>query len=213
MFQNKYGEHDAELVRIAMHLASSLVGNYGYTADDADDILQILIVAGTVALPRFDPSKSKRSTFIYAALRERVKNLARDAERQKRDRRREAFSLNAEWPGDPSGDIQWSDVVGIDQTFTDQGVPRIDRTDIHGLRMDMEEALADLPPNLRELCRLHSHLASDDARRAAGMAKSTHHRAIKRIREYLETRGLAPEARKKSGTNRDAAVDHPTRQP
>lgn len=213
MFQNKYGEHDAELVRIAMHLASSLVGNYGYTADDADDILQTLILAGTVALPRFDSSKSKRSTFIYAALHARVKNLARDAEREMRDRRREEFSLNADWPGDPSGDTPWGDTIGVDNTLSENGAPRVDHTDIHGMRMDMEEALVDLPPKLRELCRFHSELGSDAARRALGMAKSTHHRAIKRIREFLESRGLAPLEQKKSGTNRDAAVDHPTRQP
>ena len=206
MFQNKYGEHDAELVRIAMAHAAGLVGHHGYTLDDADDILQTLILAGIMALPRYDESKAKRSTFLYAALRARVKNLARDAERVKRDRRMDECSLDAEWPGDDSGETPWANIIGIENTLTENGSSRSDRTDLHGLRMDLEAVMSDLPPKLRELCRLHSALDSEDARRAAGMAYSTHHRAIKRIRAFFECRGISPQ--KKSGRDRAAAVDH-----
>jgi len=40
--------------------------------------------------------------------------------------------------------------------------------------------------------RLHLALNPDAARREAGMAKSTHHRAIARIRAFLERRGIEP---------------------
>jgi RNA polymerase sigma-70 factor (ECF subfamily) len=209
LFQNSYGEHDAELVQIAMAHAAGLVGHYSYTQDDADDILQTLILAGTIAMARFDRSKAKKSTFLYSVIQARVKNLARDAEREKRDRRKEQCSLDAEWPGDESGETSWSDVIGIEQTITAESGARVDHADIHGLRLDMEQALADLPPKLRELCRFHAELDSEDARRAAGMGYSTHHRAIKRIRAFLQSREFAPRFQKKSGRARNAAVDHP----
>jgi len=145
MFQNKYGEHDAELVRIAMAQAAGLVGNYGYTWADADDILQTLILAGHLALPRFDKSVAKRSTYLFAAIRDKVTDLARHADRQKRDRRKEAFSLNSDWPGDPTGDTQWNDALSIQDSLTEDGAPRKDRADIHALQMDLDDALADLP--------------------------------------------------------------------
>ncbi len=205
MFQNRYGEYDAELVRIAKFHAKGLVGNYGYTPGDADDLLQTLILAGVIALARFDESQAKRSTYLYAILRDKVADLARHAERQKRDRRKESFSLDAEWPGDESGETVWADLIGADSTVTEEGCSRRDRADLHGLRIDLEEALAKLPSNLRKLCRLHSVLGSEDARRAAGMAYSTHHRAIKRIRAHFERRGFFPN---KNGRDHGTASDH-----
>jgi RNA polymerase sigma factor (sigma-70 family) len=211
MFQNKYGEHDAELVRIAMHFASGLVGNYGYTKDDADDLLQSLLLEGTKALQRFDEAKAKRSTFLYAALQDRVASLARHAQREKRDHRSVACSLDSEWPGDESGDTAWADVISPEETLDSDQVPRRDRANLDHLRMDMAAALAALPPDLRKLALLHSEFRSEDARQAAGLAYSSHHRAIKRIREHLDRWGLAPDAEKKGGRHREGAADHSTR--
>ena len=206
MFNNTYGEYDAELVRIAMAHAAALVGQHGYTPDDADDILQTLIIAGIIALSRFDPTKAMRSTYLYSTIRDKALDLARRADSQKRDRRKERCSLNAEWPEDETGETVWADVIGIENTITEDGSPRKDLGDLQGLKMDLAEALASLPPKLRALCCFHAVLDSEDARRAAGMAYSTHHRAIRQIRAYLEKKGFAP---KKSGRDRASITDHP----
>lgn len=195
--------HDPDLVRIAMHLASGMVGQSGYTEHDAEDLLQILIIAGTLALPRFNQAKAKRSTFIYSVLREKVIDLARHAGRAKRDRAGEAFSLDDAWPEDGTGETAWGEIVGEEHTLNQDGVIRTDRGDTHPLRMDLAEVIADLPPYLRNLCRLHSCLRPEEARREAGMAKSTHHRAIAKIREFMVNRGICPH-----GTDSKAASDH-----
>ena len=210
MFKNSYGEYDAELVRIAMHFASSLTGNYGYTTDDADDILQTLLLTGIAALQKYDASKSKRSTFLYIALRARVLKLAREGMREKRDKRREAFSLNDEWPGDSSGDTQLHEVYSVQDTLSENGGSKKDHTDFQSLRIDMQLALEALPQHLQKLCLLHSHLDSEDARRAAGMAYSTHHRAIKRIKAHLERCGVGPKIQEKSGRDRASAGNNST---
>jgi RNA polymerase sigma-70 factor, ECF subfamily len=192
MFRNSYGGHDAELVHIAKHLASGLIGTAGYTEHDADDLLQTLILAGTLAMPRFERSKAKRSTFIYDVLRKKVIDLIRSAARAKRDKSRETISLEEAWEGDESGETAWAELISAEHTLNNDGVARRDRKDPRPLRMDVEEALADLPPDLRELCRLHSYLRPEEARREAGMAKSTHHRAVAKIREFMANRGLRP---------------------
>jgi hypothetical protein len=64
--------------------------------------------------------------------------------------------------------------------------------DCRRLRADLPEALAELPPELRDLCLLHLALKPNAARIKAGMAKSTHHRAIARIRAFFERRGIVP---------------------
>jgi len=192
MFQNKYGGHDAELVRIAKHLASGLVGTCGFTEHDADDLLQTLIVAGTLAMPRFNGSKATRATFIYNVLREKVVDLSRHALRGKRGTSREKLSLDELWPGSPFEDLLWGDVIGVEHTLSENATIRADRKDVDSLRIDLQDVLKDLPPELRELCRLHSQLRPDEARRAAGMAKSSHHRAICRIREFLTEHGFTP---------------------
>lgn len=170
--------------------AAGLVGNYGYTAQDADDILQELILAARQALSRFDPARSKRSTFLYTAIRHKVIALARHACREKRDRRNEAFSLDDIWPGDVSGAMLWHDVIGKERTLDEYECCRQSRSDVDSLRLDVADAIADLPPQLRKLCLLHLVYPPDEARRKAGMAKATHHRAIQRIHAFLKRRGI-----------------------
>lgn len=195
--------HDPDLVRIAMHLASGMVGQSGYTEHDADDLLQILIIAGTLALPRFNQAKAKRSTFIYSVLREKVIDLARHAGRAKRDRTCEAFSLDETWPEDETGETAWGEIIGEEHTLNQDGAIRADHADLRPLRADIKEVIEDLPPSLRDLCRLHFALRPEEARREAGMAKSTHHRAIAKIREFMVSRGICS-----PGTDSGAASDH-----
>ena len=104
-------------------------------------------------------------------------------------------------------------MIGLADTLDADQVPRRDPSDLMGLKMDMAAALAALPQNLRELAWLHSHLRYEEARKAAGLAYSSHHRALKRIRQHLEKCGLSPETPKKGGRDRGGAADHPTRQP
>ena len=169
--------------------AVGLIGHYGYTQQDADDILQELILAARQALPRFNPAHAKRSTFLYAIIRHKVIALARHASREKRDRRNEAFSLDDKWPGDLSGNTPWHDVVGTERTLDEHKCSRKSRVDIKSLQMDMAEVLADMPSRLRKLCLLYLEYPPEEARRKAGMAKVTHHRAIQRIRAFFERRG------------------------
>jgi len=203
MFRNSYGGHDADLVHIAKHLARGLAGTAGYTEDDADDLWQTLILAGTLAMPRFDSSKAKRSTFIYDVLRKKAIDLTRRAARTKRDKSLETLSLDEAWEGDESGETAWAELISAENTLSEDGVVQKDRTDPRPLRMDVEAALADLPPDLRELCRLHSYLRPEEARREAGMAKSTHHRAVAKIREFMVSRGFGA-----SGTDSESTSDH-----
>jgi len=212
MFKNSYGDYDAELVQIAKAHANGLIGNHGYTQDDADDILQSLIVAGISALSQFDSSRGKRSTYLYAVLRNQVINLVRYADGKIRDRQNESFSFDEKVDEDEIEETLWSDIIGIEKTITEDGASRNDHADIHGLRIDVKEALAGLPPQLRELCRLHAFLDSEDARRAAGMAYSTHHRAIKKIRFHLGKLGFTPKNPKKGGRDQ-ASITHHTKGP
>jgi len=203
MFQNKYGGHDAELVRIAIHFASELINSGGYTENDADDIQQELIIAGELALPRFNPARAKRTTFIFHVLRQKALDLAKFINRESRNKAKEALSLDEIWPPDLSEELLWGDVLGVEDTTDECGVVRLNRKDLRPLSMDLQEVLKELPEELRELCRLHSLLRPDEARCTAGMAKSTHHRAIARIREFLTKHGFSP-----AGTDWETASDH-----
>lgn len=203
MFQNKYGGHDADLVRIAIHFASELIHGGGYTKNDADDIQQELIIAGELALPRFNPAQAKRTTFIFHVLRQKALDLAKFINRESRDKAKEALSLDDIWPADLSEELLWGDVLGIENTTDEYGVLRWNRKDSRALNIDLQKAIKELPEDLRNLCRLHSQLRPEEARRAAGMAKSTHHRAIARIREFLVERGFSP-----AGTDWETASDH-----
>ena len=209
MFQNTYDTYDAELVQIAQVFASGLIGYREYTLHDADDILQTLILAGYLALNRFDPGKASRPTFLFGVLRDAAASLARRADAGKRDRRKELLSLDAEWPDGDGEDALWHDAIGLEKTVNQDGCVRNNRADLESLRIDVAAAIAELPPVLQNLALLHCVLRSEEARRAAGMVNSTHQRAIRRIRKVFVRRKIVHDRwEKKSGRNRKTAADN-----
>lgn len=181
---NSYSGIDDDVVRSATGCTHALVRQVGFTSSDFDDIQQELVQGVLEALPSFDPSRSKRATFIARVLRRKAQQMVRDRTRAKRHPSQEAFSLNAAHPLSDDEEATYAEVVA----GTDDSGWRL-----RELVLDVDEAVSALPPNLRRLAVLHAHLKPAEARRAAGLAKSSHHRAMRAIREHFSAAGVTPE--------------------
>jgi hypothetical protein len=145
------------------HKVRRLVGHYGYTRSDADDLAQELALKAHLAAAKYDPARGALTTFYDRVLENRVRSLAEHATCQRRDRRRER-PLDGAAPSAPD--------------------PR------HDLCLDVRDALAALSEEDRFLARmLQSH---DRSRvfRESGMTRGKARAAKVRIAQALATKDL-----------------------
>ena len=92
-FELRYGrarqEIDDYALKSAEIHASNLVGNYGYTLSDKDDIRADLLAYLWERSDQFDPSRGAWSTFVTRVMKNRILNIISHRTAGKRDYRRE----------------------------------------------------------------------------------------------------------------------------
>lgn len=176
---------------VIRHAARKLIGRCGFAADDYEDLMQELTLDLLIRLPNFDPSKATQNTFVAQTVARMVSKLVRHRHTQKRDYRREAWSLdepltNGDGDAAPRGETVSQDEVDL---RTDKhGRPTEERLD---LRLDLSLALAGLPPELQRLAEKLQTTSAADAAREMGIPRSTlYAKGIARIRTAFEKQGL-----------------------
>lgn len=193
MHSCNYDGIDADVVRIAAKRANQLIRQIGFSLSDLEDIQQELICAALEQLRHFDPQIGKKTTFITGIIEKKAAQLFRNRTREKRHPSLEAFSLNESPPDAEDEDCCYQDTVADSH---DHGWR------LRALLLDVKEAIAALPKELQKLANFHAELRPDEARREAGLAKSSHHRAMRKIRDHFVRLGVMPGA-EEVGTNRD----------
>lgn len=212
MHQNSYEGIDPDVVRLARARANRVIATKLFDSSEFHDLFQELVVAGLNALPGFRSAQALKTTYLFDAIWNRATDLLRARTSAKRARTSEAYSLDEEVADKDEGALPRHEAVA------DPSTSNLDR---QTALMDVRLAIESLPPSLRTLCELHAQLGSEDARRAAGLAKSSHQRAIERIRAHFHRLGLVAvgdggtrdadpfSARpKNSGTKRDGNPNH-----
>lgn len=143
------------------HKARKLARSSGFTRSDADDIEQELALQAHQASGRFDPRRGNATTFYDAVLANKVRSIVDRARAAKRDRRRERP--------------------------LDEAAPEPARSSRIDLKLDVDDALAALPPADRAMS---AHFVSDSLAGAARAARVTRQQA--RSARARIARHLAP---------------------
>lgn len=157
---------DPFVVRQAEIRASRMVGNYGFTRDDWDDIRQDLLLEYVRRRPRFNPERGDHRGFTCGILQNRAAKLAA--------RRSRTASFEQSGP-----EADWSRLASCGNTNLD-------------LRLDVKAIVSRLPIHLRILARELSEMDPADVRRQAGRSRSRVHQWIGEIRAAFIHAGLAP---------------------
>lgn len=158
--------------------ANRLVGNFGFTFQDREDIQQDLALDLLESLPRFDATKAKRSTFVKHCIENRISKMIRSNGCQCRDHRR-LKSLNHEGPEDESCDPV-------------EATGRMPESERLALRLDMESVISSLPTDEREICELlpfHSPFAIS---KQLGRSKQQVYAAVRAIRKAFAAAEITP---------------------
>ena len=172
------GRFAAGLIRAK---AQELVGKGGFTESDVEDIEQELRLQLLKRLPQFDPEKGEKKAFIRWLIDVRATSLLRRRMAEKRDSRRESFSLN-EIAVDPEGH------PAERSSFLEGNVgPNDEQRD---LSIDLAKALEQLPPGLHTLW--HERMVSTPTEIAEkyGVHRKTVWTWIRQLRAELRRRGI-----------------------
>lgn len=188
---NRQNGVDPYAVQLIKTKARLLVGQVGFTESDCDDLEQELLRDLLERLPKYNPDRGRRSTFIACVVNRKVAKLIRHRKQQRRDYRRNGRSLDDLIENPQGGCVRLGESVSQDDYDLRMGTysqPEVDRLD---MRLDISMAIAELPPHLHdlvELLRTHSIAA---AARELGIPRSTlYGSGLARLREVFEDRGL-----------------------
>ena len=108
---------------IIRYKARQLIGKYGFTRDDYDDLQQEMMLDLLRRLGKYDPSKAGLSTFVARIVDRKVSTLIRHQRQEKRDYRRQVCSLDAQVE-DQDGQARGLDEV-LSQDAFDEEVARL----------------------------------------------------------------------------------------
>jgi DNA-directed RNA polymerase specialized sigma24 family protein len=150
------------------HKAKRLVGSYGFTRSDRDDLEQELAMKAFLASATFDPARGTVTSFFNRVLANKANSLARHATRIKRDRRNdvpldEVHLVTPDWRGD--------------------------------LRVDVADALDDLSEADRAVAPLLATQSVAAVARITGHTRGVIREAKRRIARALAAKNLAPISR------------------
>jgi RNA polymerase sigma-70 factor (ECF subfamily) len=175
-------DFDAYAKDLIHYTAIRLVGKYGLTRFDREDIEQDLFLDLLQRLPDYDPKRAKLNTFIARVVEHGVATLIERRQAEKRDWRRCRLSLNRPASYEDADGPEFGEFVETD--YRRREVRNDD------LAIEMAGVLKTLPPRLRDICR---GLMRDGVTQVAadlGLSRMTIHRGMKVIRARFEDAGL-----------------------
>jgi len=188
---NRYEGLDEYAVKLIRHKARQLVGRAGLVAADRDDLEQDMVMDLLHRLPRFDPSKAKRETFIARIVEHRVATIIETQKAGLRDYRRNAGSLDERRADEGGGTSDTPPVLDQDSYRRETLDAARQDEDLRDLRRDMARVLEELPPDLRELCRRLLTSTVSEVSRETGVPRGTIYESVQKLRGRFERAGLA----------------------
>lgn len=159
-----------EMQRVRFY-ARKLSGRRPFGPDDADDIASELLVDIYRALPRFDPNRACRHTFICRVIAIRCHSLLRDARR----RFRNTVPLDGPKPVEVDQDFRhrMTGYTPVDDLVT------AERTEAVG------KALERLPLRLRQIAELLMYHSQAQVARMRGVSETSIDRARRQIAQHF----------------------------
>ncbi|MFH1680409.1 MAG: sigma factor [Candidatus Eisenbacteria bacterium] len=186
---NTYLAVDEYVAHHIRHKARLLVGRYGFRETDIEDLEQELTLDLLQRMPKYDPDRAQRTTFVARLVRNKIASVVEARKAGKRDYRTPVYSLTG-WVKDATnGFLLRIETVDQDHYLLRTGRRR-SQQEVLDLSIDLKRATDLLPPELRELCRRLRYETVSEISRAKGIPRSTLYEAIEKIRAHFEERGL-----------------------
>ena len=172
---HKHGEDYASW--LIQQKADELVGHFGITEDDREDIEQELALDLIRRWPKFDPQRSKPRTFIARVIRNKVSTLIRHRMSEQQQFEQVGYSIDATVEEEVTTCFRTGQPHRTDQEYV-------------ALREDVRAVLARLPPELREVCERLKRASIPRVAKELGIPVTTLRYRLKKLRDVFEEAGL-----------------------
>ena len=181
---------DPYAARLIKYKARRLIGQAGFTASDREDIEQELMFDLLRRLPKYNPKRAQRNTFIARVVEHRVVTLIEAQRAGIRDYRRCRCSLNDRFEDEDGRSVERVDTFDQEDYILRAGGQSRPSDELSALAIDVTAVLEGLPPKLRNLCwRLQAETVTEISRDTC-VPRGTIYESIKKLREIFEDAGL-----------------------
>jgi RNA polymerase sigma factor (sigma-70 family) len=189
---NRYAGVDAFALKVIRSQVRKLIQSHPcFQGYDFEDLEQELVLDFILRWPKFDPNKGSKHTHIWMLVRKKILNLITEAEALQRGGRSRPESANVPifFGSDSEGSEELIDTISSEDGLWGDaylGWNHLNAT----LRDDLNRAIAQLPPDLADICeRLKTQNVSEVARET-GIKRENINYAIRRLRKLFGERGL-----------------------
>lgn len=180
--KNHYDELGGYARNLIKHKARQIIGKAGFQASDLEDIEQELAIDLHIRLPKYDPRRARKTTFMARIVEHKLSALITERHAQCRDWRRCRTSLD-EPPvsGDDPNDDPLAEQISDEAIGSDE---------VLNLMVDLREALDTMPDDLRHLwdCLLTGNIRR--VSKDLGIPRTTLYGRLKKLRALLAEAGL-----------------------
>jgi len=189
--KNRYEGIDPYAAKIIRYKAKRLVGRFGFTESDREDLEQELILDLLRRLPKYNPARAQRSTFIDCLVNHAIATLIEARMAAMRDYRLCSCSLNDPLEDEDGHSIERIETIDQDDDFLRTGKLSRPTAELQDLRIDLSKAMEKLPPELRELCQRLMNYTVTRISSDTGIPRGTIYDMIKKIRAVFKEAGLS----------------------
>jgi DNA-directed RNA polymerase specialized sigma24 family protein len=168
--------------------ARGLVGSYGFTSADCDDLQQEAALDLHLRRRFYDPARSSRHTFAQRVVSNRFANVI--AERMAGCRDYRACLRSLDEPDGQDGLRRFGETLSADEYESRMGRRSMPWVQHAELRADVARVIALLPPDLAAVASLLMSVGVVEVSRRLNLPRVTVYRRIVRIREVFLAAGL-----------------------
>ena len=181
---------DEYAVQIIKFKAKQLVGRVGLTDSDREDLEQEMILDLLQRLPKYNPDRAQRNTFIARVVEHKIATIIEARKAGLRDYRLCNCSLNERLEDGEGGSVERMETIDQEDYLRLTGGLSRSTAELRDLSIDVRQAIEKLPPELRELCRRLGIDTVTELSRDTGVPRGTIYESLKKLRANLEVAGL-----------------------
>lgn len=194
ILEDGLSEIDQYAIRNIKCRVRGLVGHYGITPDDRDDLVQQLFLEYLERIGGFDPARGRYKTFVNCLIRNQAISVVRARKRQLQEATLCALpSAPAE---DPDDETHAACATEINEDAFAMATGRASRpaAELLHLRIDVDRAVKSLPPHLREIGNRVVAEGVGDVSKALGRSQTRVYQMLWKIRAAFTELGVVPAA-------------------
>lgn len=184
--KNRSKELDDYEVQLIKYKAKQMAGRNGFCKSDREDIQQELSIHVWLCLPKHDPSRASRHTFVSRVIDNYVRKLIDRNQAACRDYRKNKFSLDEELEYDNGFRTSRRDLIDLEDYLATTGRASCDID----LALDLQRAIEQLPDDQRDLCLKLFTDTKTEVAESMGKPRSSLYEDINKLKALLKSAGL-----------------------